>query len=51
MATTIQISDETWKMLNNRKQRGESFEDVIKKALLEEPELNEVSKNECAGSD
>lgn len=37
MATTIQISDELWQDLNARKQRGETFEDVIRKALNEIP--------------
>lgn len=29
MATTIEVSDETWRQLNVRKERGESFDDVI----------------------
>ena len=33
MTTTIQISDGLWKELNDMKQRGETFEEVIKKAL------------------
>jgi predicted CopG family antitoxin len=39
MATTIQIQDRTWEELNKRKKRGETFDDVIKKALLEIPEV------------
>jgi predicted CopG family antitoxin len=39
MTTTIQISDKTWEELNKRKKRGETFEDVIVKALLEVPEV------------
>jgi len=27
--TTIEVSDETWRQLNRRKQRGETFDDVI----------------------
>ena len=37
MTTTISISDELWQELNARKQRGETFEDVIKKALNKIP--------------
>ena len=33
--TTIKVSDWTWKELNKYKSRGESFDDVIKKALGE----------------
>lgn len=29
MVTTIQVSDELWKKLNDMKEKGESFEDVI----------------------
>jgi len=34
MTTTIQISDEVWEELNNRKKkRGETFEDVLRQLL------------------
>lgn len=40
MATTIQISDELWEKLNARKLgRGDSFEDVINRAINEIPEI------------
>lgn len=39
MAINIQIQDDTWIELNKRKQRGETFDDVIKRALREEPEI------------
>lgn len=35
MAITIAISDETWKILNERKSPGQTFDSVIKQALLE----------------
>jgi hypothetical protein len=34
---TINVSEETWKELISRKNPGESFDSVIKKALLEVP--------------
>ncbi len=30
---TIQISDEIWKQLNNLKERGETFNDVLEREL------------------
>jgi len=33
MKTTIEVSDDTWTQLDRRKQRGESFDDVIQKLL------------------
>lgn len=39
MTTTIQVEDKTWEELNRRKSRGESFDEVINRMLLEEPEL------------
>jgi predicted CopG family antitoxin len=44
MTITISISNETWKELNARKEAGESFDSVIKKALLEVPVKKEKSK-------
>ena len=32
-STTVQVSTETWKELNGRKQPGESFDDVIRREL------------------
>ena len=29
MATTIEVSDETWKALNRRKEPGQTFDDVV----------------------
>ena len=31
--TTIEVKDETWKQLNMRKDRGDSFDDVIQRLL------------------
>lgn len=33
MVTTIQISDEVWKELNKRKERGETMDDVLKNLI------------------
>lgn len=38
MATTIEISDETWEALNRRKERGQSFDDVVTSLLDREVE-------------
>jgi predicted CopG family antitoxin len=35
---TVRISEETWKDLNKRKSHGETFEEVIKRLMLEEPQ-------------
>ncbi len=35
MATTIQVSDETWSTLNERKERDESFDEVIQDLIQE----------------
>ena len=40
MATLIQIQDDTWEYLNKLKGKGESFDDVIKKQLMMNPELD-----------
>ena len=37
MVITITVQDETWKMLNDRKQPGETFDSVIRKSLIEIP--------------
>ena len=44
MTTTIKVEDDTWLILNKRKQVGESFDSVIKKALLEIPEIKKKIK-------
>lgn len=48
MAITISISDEVWKILNDRKKPGQSFTSVIKEALLELPELKGGKRDERA---
>ena len=39
MVTTIQIQDPTWELLNKRKKKGETFDDVINRMALEIPEV------------
>ena len=47
MTITISIQDSTWEKLNKRKKAGDSFDDVINKALNEIPEnKKEETKNE-----
>jgi predicted CopG family antitoxin len=46
MTTTIQIEDSTWEELNKRKKVGETFDEVINRALLEEPEVKRGKKHE-----
>ena len=36
--TLIQVSNQIWSELNRRKRMGETFDDVIKRMLLEFPE-------------
>lgn len=54
--TTIWISDELWKELNSRKERGDSFEDVIWRALedggsdVDPPEQTAQSPDDVAAS-
>jgi predicted CopG family antitoxin len=43
MTITISIQDSTWKELNARKNAGETFDSVIKKALNEIPALPTIS--------
>lgn len=45
MTTTIQISDELWEELNKKKERGETFEDVIWKLINIQLNKQEVNKN------
>jgi predicted CopG family antitoxin len=33
--TTVEVKTETWKQLNERKEPGDSFDDVISKMLAE----------------
>jgi len=42
--TTITISHECWKMINERKNVGDSMESVIMRALMEEPPIKKRSK-------
>jgi len=43
MAIQIQISDEQWTYLNNQKQRGETFQEVLDRMINKN---KEVKKNE-----
>ncbi len=39
---TINVTNEVWKMLNNRKQNpSQTFNEIIKEALLEVPEVED----------
>jgi len=40
MAIQIQISDEIWDYLNKEKERGESFDDVLRRRL----KINDLKK-------
>lgn len=33
MGTTISVSDDTWERLDDRKERGESFDDIVSELL------------------
>jgi len=37
VATTIEVSDETWKQLNREKEPGETFDQVVQR-LIKAPE-------------
>ena len=39
------VDEETWEMLNKRKKFGESFNQVIKRSLMEIPETKKEEKN------
>lgn len=41
--TTIQINHETWKQLHSRKERGETFDDVIQDLLTAEAKEDDDS--------
>jgi predicted CopG family antitoxin len=34
-STTVQVSTDTWKTLNRRREPGESFDDVLQKIIEE----------------
>ena len=40
MVIQIQIQDDTWEFLNQLKKPGETFDDVIKKQLMMNPEFD-----------
>ena len=42
--TTIQVTEELWKELNIRKNKGDTMEDVIRRMILEEPPIKPRSK-------
>lgn len=39
MVTTITVQDDTWEMLNKRRKRGDTMDDVINRMALETPEM------------
>lgn len=45
MATTIEVSDETWRKLNSKKEPGESFDDVVMSLLYSEMLQDETEIN------
>lgn len=45
MSTTIQINEDTWRRLHNRKNPGDSFDDIIT-YLLDEQEAREEAADE-----
>ena len=45
MVTTIQVSDELWKALIQMKQRGETFEDVLRRKLKIKKEEEKQNDN------
>lgn len=46
MATTIEVKDDTWERLNQRKGRGESFDDIVRELL----DVDEYHRNESERS-
>ena len=46
MVTLIQIQDNTWAFLNKAKKKGESFDDVIKRQLMMDPEFDPTDGEE-----
>ena len=45
MSKLIKVSDETWKILNDRKVNAESFESVIKKLLPEDNKKESITED------
>jgi predicted CopG family antitoxin len=45
MATNIQISNELWKFLNDKKEVGETFEEVIKRLIKYEKRDIKIEKS------
>lgn len=41
---SIQVEDKTWQQLNKRKKVGETFDEVIQRLILEEPEIKRGKK-------
>ena len=41
---TINVEENTWEELNKRKKAGESFDEVISRMILEEPEAKRGKK-------
>lgn len=44
MTITINIQEDTWKLLNQKKEAGETFDSVINKALSAKPIKKEKNK-------
>jgi predicted CopG family antitoxin len=52
MGTTIHVSDETWKRLNTRKARGETFDDIVSQLLDQaEADANAEDTEDDSGRD
>ena len=52
MTTTIQISDELWEILNKKRKRGETFEDVLKREINTRSAVKKTKdKSVLAGED
>lgn len=52
MPITIQISDEQWKLLNDEKNRAETFQDVLNRIIKEYLKIKNIPqiKSEMGGS-
>lgn len=46
MSTTIEVKDDTWERLNDRKGRGESFDDIVRELL----DVDEHHRNKPEGA-
>lgn len=51
MATTIEVSDTSWKQLNRLKEPGQSFDDVIQQLLAVSIEPGDVEAVEADGGE